>query len=141
MSRALALFTYKLRFFFGPSLRGRFGPFAYLALIAIFLPSAYFTGLGLGMAVRSLDADEALAVLSAPLAAVLCVGLLYSLGAGVTARPSEFHFFLPADGRPREYLPCSRALPSGRYEDAPLHGTLHCSVVDDPSCYRRMLRG
>src|SRR5437773_1322823 len=104
MSRALALFTYKLRFFFGPSLRGRFGPFAYLALIAIFLPSAYFTGLGLGMAVRSLDADDALAVLSAPLAAVLCVGLLYSLGAGVTAHPSEFDFFLPADVRPREYL-------------------------------------
>src|SRR5438477_4424044 len=104
MSRALALFTYKLRFFFGPSLRGRFGPFAYLALIAIFLPSAYFTGLGLGMAVRSLDADEALAVLSAPLAAVLCVGLLYSLGAGVTAHPSEFDFFLTADVRPREYL-------------------------------------
>src|SRR5437016_4553399 len=91
MSRALALFTYKLRFFFGPSLRGRFGPFAYLALIAIFLPSAYFTGLGLGMAVRSL-------------AAVLCVGLLYSLGAGVTAHPSEFDFFLTADVRPREYL-------------------------------------
>src|SRR5436189_144257 len=104
MSRALALFTYKLRFFFGPSLRGRFGPFAYLALIAIFLPSAYFTGLGLGMAVRTLDADEALAVLSAPLAAVLCVGLLYSLGAGVTAHPSEFDFFLTADVRPREYL-------------------------------------
>src|SRR2546421_318222 len=78
MSRALALFTYKLRFFFGPSLRGRFGPFAYLALIAIFLPSAYFTGLGLGMAVRTLDADEALAVLSAPLAAVLCLVLLTS---------------------------------------------------------------
>src|SRR5213076_2846398 len=104
MSRALALFTYKLRFFFGPSLRGRFGPFAYLALIAIFLPSAYFTGLGLGMAVRTLDAEEALAVLSAPLAAVLCVGLLYSLGAGVTAHPSEFDFFLTADVRPREYL-------------------------------------
>src|SRR2546429_9945893 len=104
MSRALALFTYKLRFFFGPSLRGRFGPFAYLALIAIFLPSAYFTGLGLGMAVRTLDAEEALAVMSAPLAAVLCVGLLYSLGAGVTAPPSAFDFFLTADVRPREDL-------------------------------------
>src|SRR5439155_1237419 len=43
-------------------------------------------------------------VLSAPLAAVLCVGLLYSLGAGVTAHPSEFDFFLTADVRPREYL-------------------------------------
>src|SRR5207302_479177 len=112
MSRARALFTYKLRFFFGPSLRGRFGPFAYLALIAIFLPSAYFTGLGLGMAVRTLDADEALAVLSAPLAAVLCVGLLYSLGAGVTAHPSEFDFFLTADVRPREYLLTNLPIPS-----------------------------
>src|SRR5437667_142683 len=40
MSRALALFTYKLRFFFGPSLRGRFGPFAYLPLLPIFLPAS-----------------------------------------------------------------------------------------------------
>src|SRR5256884_9656814 len=111
MSRALAMFTYKLRFFVGPSVRGRFGPFAYLALIAIFLPSAYFTGLGLGMAVRTLDAEEALAVLSAPLAAVLCVGLLYSLGAGVTAHPSEFDFFLTADGRPREDLLADLSVP------------------------------
>src|SRR6184192_2404889 len=121
MSRALALFTYKLRFFFGPSLRGRFGPFAYLALIAIFLPSAYFTGLGLGMAVRSLDADEALAVLSAPLAAVLCVGLLYSLGAGVTAHPSEFDFFLTADVRPREYLLADLGMAAGLAAVAMVH--------------------
>src|SRR5206468_1584964 len=30
MGRSLALFTYKMRFFFGPALRGRFGPLAYL---------------------------------------------------------------------------------------------------------------
>src|SRR5205814_2252484 len=72
MSRARALFTYKLRFFFGPSLRGRFGPFAYLALIAIFLPSAYFTGLGLGMAVRTLaPALPMFAILAASSALVL----------------------------------------------------------------------
>src|SRR5947207_13162698 len=94
MSRALALFTYKLRFFFGPSLRGRFGPFAYLALIAIFLPSAYFTGLGLGLAVRCLEADEALAVLSAALAAVPCVCLLCLPGSAVTAPPAYFRFFV-----------------------------------------------
>src|SRR5256884_2453479 len=45
-----------------------------------------------------------MAVLSAPLAAILSIGLLYSLGAGVTAHASEFDFFLTADVRPREYL-------------------------------------
>src|SRR6267143_1886455 len=104
MGRALALFTYKMRFFFGPSLRGRFGPLAYLALILIFLPSAYFAGYGIGLSVRSADTEAALAVLGAPLAAILSIGLLYSLGAGVTAHASEFDFFLTANVRPREYL-------------------------------------
>src|SRR2546421_10031684 len=104
MGRALALFTYKMRFFFGPSLRGRFGPLAYLALILMFLPSAFFTGYGIGLSIRSADAAAALAVLGAPLAAILSLGLLYSLGAGVTAHASEFDFFLTADVRPREYL-------------------------------------
>jgi hypothetical protein len=104
MGRSLSLFTYKLRFFFGPSLRGRFGPLAYLLLILIFLPSGYFTGYGLGLSIRTMDTAQAIAVLSAPLAAVFSVGLLYSLGAGVTAHASEFDFFLTADVRPREYL-------------------------------------
>src|SRR2546422_1797988 len=42
--------------------------------------------------------------LAAPLAGLLSFGLLYALGAGVTAHASEFDFFLPADVRPREYL-------------------------------------
>src|SRR2546421_8675140 len=104
MGRALALFTYKMRFFFGPSIRGRFGPLAYVALILIFLPSGFFTGYGIGMSIRTAESAAAMAVLSAPLAAILSVGLLYSLGAGVTAHPSEFDFFLTADVRPREYL-------------------------------------
>jgi len=41
VGRTFTLFTYKLRFFFGPALRGRFGPLAYLALILIFLPSGF----------------------------------------------------------------------------------------------------
>src|SRR5713226_4689304 len=104
MGRALALFTYKLRFFFGPALRGRFGPFAYLFLILIFLPTGFFTGFGMGMSIRGADPSTALAVLSAPLAAVFSIGLLYSLGPGVTAHVSEFDFFLTADVRPREYM-------------------------------------
>src|SRR3989475_3798552 len=104
MGRALALFTYKMRFFFGPSIRGRFGPLAYVALILIFLPSGFFTGYGIGVSIRTAESAAAMAVLSAPLAAILSIGLLYSLGAGVTAHASEFDFFLTADVRPREYL-------------------------------------
>jgi len=104
MGRAFALFTYKLRFFFGPSLRGRFGPLSYGALILVFLPSGYLTGYAIGITLRLMDEASAIAVLSGPLAALLSIGLLYSLGAGVTAHASEFDFFLTADVRPREYL-------------------------------------
>lgn len=104
MGRALALFTYKLRFFFGPALRGRFGPLSYVVLILIFLPSGFLTGFGMGMAIRAADPATALSILSAPLAAVFSIGLLYSLGPGVTAHASEFDFFLTADVQPREYL-------------------------------------
>lgn len=104
MGRTLALFTYKLRFFFGPSLRGRFGPIAYLALILIFLPSGFAAGTSLGMVLRTEDLESALATLSTPLAFLLSVGLLYSLGSGITAHASEFDFFLTADIRPRQYL-------------------------------------
>src|SRR5207249_11514039 len=48
VSRTLTLFTYKLRFFFGPALRGRFGPLAYFGLILIFLPSGFAFGVSLG---------------------------------------------------------------------------------------------
>src|SRR2546428_4225673 len=102
MGRALALFTYKMRFFFGPSIRGRFGPLAYVALILIFLPSGFFTGYGIGVSIRTAERAAPMTVRDAPLAAILSIGLLYSLGAGVTAHASEFDFFLPADVRPRE---------------------------------------
>ncbi|HYY49118.1 MAG TPA: hypothetical protein VFA17_10645 [Thermoplasmata archaeon] len=104
MGRTLALFTYKLRFFFGPSLRGRFGPLSYAALILIFLPSGFLFGLQLGNALRIADPGTAVGLLSTPLAALLSFGLLYSLGAGITAHASEFDFFFTADVRPREYL-------------------------------------
>jgi len=104
VNRTLTLFTYKLRFFFGPALRGRFGPLAYFGLILIFLPSGFAFGLTLGSAVLGSDTATATGVLAAPLAGLLSFGLLYALGAGVTAHASEFDFFLTADIRPREYL-------------------------------------
>src|SRR2546429_2799719 len=104
MGRSLSLFTYKMRFFFGPALRGRFGPLAYLALILIFLPSGFAFGVTLGTTVRDADTTAAIGVLAAPLAGLLSFGMLYALGAGVTAHASEFDFFLTADVRPREDL-------------------------------------
>jgi len=104
VGRTAALFTYKLRFFFGPALRGRFGPLAYVALIGVFLPSGYLAGLAIGGSLRTMDTSAAIDLLSTPLAALLSIGLLYSLGAGVTAHASEFDFFLTADVRPRQYL-------------------------------------
>lgn len=104
MGRSSALFAYKIRFFFGPALRGRFGPLAYVALVLLFIPSGYLAGIGLGMTLVTLDTAGAIALLSAPLATLLSISLLYSLGAGVTAHASEFDFFLTADVRPRQYL-------------------------------------
>jgi hypothetical protein len=104
MGRTLALFTYKLRFFFGPSLRGRFGPLSYAALILIFIPSGFLFGLQFGNTLRMAEPAAAIGILSTPLAALLSFGLLYSLGAGITAHASEFDFFFTADVRPREYL-------------------------------------
>src|SRR2546426_424404 len=104
VGRTLTLFTSKLRFCCGPALRGRSGPLAYLALVLIFLPSGFAFGVTLGTTVRDAEPTAAIDVLAAPLAGLLSFGLLYALGAGVTAHASEFDFFLTADVRPREYL-------------------------------------
>src|SRR5207247_6860082 len=68
------------------------------------LPQGYAFGYAIGLSLRTLHAEAAILALSAPLATIFSVGLLYSLGAGVTAHVSEFDFFLTADVRPREYL-------------------------------------
>ena len=75
MGRTFTLFTYKLRFFFGPTLRGRFGPLAYLALILIFLPSGFAFGVTLGTTVRDADPTAAIDALAAPLAAAESVNV------------------------------------------------------------------
>src|SRR2546430_17318353 len=104
MGRSLALFTYKMRFFFGPALRGRFGPLAYLALILIFLPQGSAFGFAIGLSLRTLDAPPAILGWSAPPAPIFSAGLLYSLGAGVTAHLSESDSRLTPALGPRECL-------------------------------------
>ncbi len=100
MSRLWTLLLYKIRFFFGPALRGRFGPLAYLGLILLFVPS----GFGLGVALAEGVKSGGIATLSAPLSALLALGFLYAIFSGVTAHVSEFDFFMTADLRPREFL-------------------------------------
>src|SRR5256885_14411768 len=88
----------------GPASRARFGPPASLALTLFFLPWGFGLGAALEPPVKAADPPPAIGILAAPLAGLLSVGLLYSLGAGVTAHASEFDFFLTADIRPRQYL-------------------------------------
>src|SRR6266702_198823 len=58
----------------------------------------------MGATLRSMDTAQSVGLLSTPLAGLLSLGLLYSLGRGVTAHASEFDFFMTAKVRPREYL-------------------------------------
>lgn len=104
MDRILALIAFKLRFFFGPSLRGRFGPALYIAFILLFVPTGFAIGFGLGTTIAGATPEAAIALLAAPLGGLLTLALLYSLGTGVTAHPSEFDFFMTGPLRPREYL-------------------------------------
>ncbi len=104
MSRVPTLLLYKIRFFFGPALRGRFGPLAYIGLILVFVPSGFALGVALGQDVAGKTAAQAVVTLSAPLSAFLALGFLYAVFSGVTAHVSEFDFFMTADVRPREYL-------------------------------------
>jgi len=102
--RTATLLAYKVRFFFGPSFRGRLGPLVYVALLLVFVPSGWGAGIALGTSVRDAGPEAAAGILGAPLAGILSLGLLYALGTGVTAHPSEFDFFMTSQIRPREYL-------------------------------------
>jgi hypothetical protein len=104
MSQVLPLLLYKIRFFFGPALRGRFGPLAYIGLILLFLPSGFGIGVALAQGIKGASAAQGIATLSGPLGLILAVGFLYSVFSGVTAHVSEFDFFMTSAIRPREYL-------------------------------------
>jgi len=104
MSNVLALLAYKLKMFFGPSYRGRFGPLPLIGLAIMLVP----TGLGMGYAIGSymytVDADMAIATLGVLFGAGLAFGFIFALGVGVAAHPSELDFLMTAPVRPREYL-------------------------------------
>ena len=104
MAHTVPLFIYKLRFFFGPAFRGRLGPLAFLGLILLFGAYGYGIGYALGQGLISFPGGQGVSLLTTPLAALLALGFLYSLGSGVTAHVSEFDFFMTARVRPREYL-------------------------------------
>src|SRR5256885_1076441 len=96
MGRSLALFTYKMRFFFGPALRGRFGPLAYLALILIFLPQGYAFGYAIGLSLlppqvsvipRIRSPRVPVRLLALP---VIGLSLLPALGVAVPGLPIRF---------------------------------------------------
>ncbi len=104
MSRVVPLLFYKIRFFFGPALRGKFGPLAYIGLILLFLPSGFGIGVALAQGIKDAPMLQGIATLSGPLSLILAVGFLYSVFSGVTAHVSEFDFFMTSDIPPREYL-------------------------------------
>src|SRR2546429_9780231 len=99
MGRALALFTYKMRFFFGPSIRGRFGPLAYVALILIFLPSGFFTGYGIGVSIRTAESAAAMAGPGGPPPPHPFIRLPLPPRAGGPAPAPQVDFFLTAAAR------------------------------------------
>ena len=104
MSRVRPLLMYKLRFFFGPTLRGRFGAMPYIALTLLLLLYGGLFGFGLAQGLVNTPRAQAIGLISAPLALFLALGFIYSLGSGVTAHASEFDFLMTAPVRPREYL-------------------------------------
>ena len=104
MSRVRPLLMYKLRFFFGPTLRGRFGPLPYLGLSVLLLFYGGLFGFGIAQGLANVPPAQAIGLISTPLAFFLALGFIYALGSGVTAHVSEFDFFMTAPVRPREYL-------------------------------------
>ena len=103
-SRILTLLKYKVLFFFGPSLRGRFGPAPYILLLILFGFYGFLAGYGIGSLLKSYTPTDAVNFLGAIFAGGLSFGLVFSLGTGVTAHASELDFVMTAPVKPREWL-------------------------------------
>jgi hypothetical protein len=104
MSNVLVLLTYKLKMFFGPTYRGRFGPLPLIGVILMFVPTGLGMGYAIGGYVDVLGADMAIATLGMVFGAGLAFGFIFALGVGVAASPSELDFLMTAPVKPREYL-------------------------------------
>ncbi len=102
--RVSALLKYKLLFFFGPSLRGRYGPAPLIAVELLFGWFGFLAGIGIGFAIDSGSNLFGLDLLGTVFATGLSFAFLWALGPGVTAHASELDFVLTSEVRPREYL-------------------------------------
>ena len=103
-SRIPTLLKYKTLSFFGPSLRGRYGPAPYLALMLLFSLYGFGAGYGIGYLLKTYSPTEAISLLGTAFAAGLSFGFVFSLGTGTLAHTSEVDFVMTAPVRSREWL-------------------------------------
>ena len=104
MSKAFVLLGYKLKSFFSPSYRGKYGPLPLIGLSLAFLPSGFGLGYGVGSVLFDSGPDFAINLLGSALSMMMVFGFVFALGVGVTAHPSELDFLMTAQVKPREYL-------------------------------------
>jgi len=104
MSKAFVLLGYKLKSFFSPSYRGKYGPLPLIGLSLAFLPSGFGLGYGIGSVLLDSGPDFAINLLGSALSMMMVFGFIFALGVGVTAHPSELDFLMTAQVKPREYL-------------------------------------
>jgi hypothetical protein len=104
MSNVSLLLSYKLKSFFAPSYRGKFGPLPLIGLSLVFLPSGISVGYYMGEAMMGSDPEFAVNLLGTALSGMMVFGFIFALGVGITAQPSELDFLMTTPVRPREYL-------------------------------------
>jgi len=104
MSAVLVLLSYKLKMFFGPSYRGKYGPLPLIGLMLAFLPSGFGLGFGLGGFLADADPELVISTIGMAFGTMLAMGLVFALGVGVTAHSSELDFLMTTPIRPRHYL-------------------------------------
>lgn len=104
MSNVPTILAFKVKMFFSPSYRGKYGPFPLIALMLIFVPSGLGTGYALGTYMETLGPDQMVATFGGVLAAMMAFGFVFSLGVGITAQPSELDFLMTSPIKSREYL-------------------------------------
>ncbi|OGS43142.1 MAG: hypothetical protein A3K76_01485 [Euryarchaeota archaeon RBG_13_57_23] len=100
----LTLLTYKVKLFFAPSYRGKYGPLPLLALMILFVPSGAGMGYAFGAYIDTLGTEQVTETLGAAMSAMLAFGFVFSLGVGITAQPSELDFLMTSPIKSREYL-------------------------------------
>jgi len=104
MSNVGLLLSYKLKSFFAPSYRGRFGPLPLIGLSLAFLPTGISMGYVMGETIAGSDPGFAVDLLGSALSMMMVFGFVFALGVGITASPSELDFVMTTPVRPREYL-------------------------------------